>query len=47
MEHIDYEEEEPITSEASKQHNKIKRFKEYLVSSETLHHFVKCNDYNI
>ena len=43
MESIDYEEEEQIFSEGNKQQRKINNFKEYLVNSGTIQHFVKCN----
>lgn len=45
MESIDFEEEEQIFSEGNKQQQKIKKFKEYLVQSGTIQHFVKCKSY--
>ena len=42
MENIEYEEEEQIYSESHRQQKEVKNFKEYLVISGTIHHFVKC-----
>ncbi len=42
MENIEYEEEEQIYSESHRQQKEVKNFKEYLVNSGTIHHFVKC-----
>lgn len=42
MENIEYEEEEQIYSESHRQQKDVKNFKEYLVNSGTIHHFVKC-----
>ena len=42
MEEVYYEEEEPINSVGHKQQKKVDEFKEYLVRSNTIEHFIKC-----